>query len=142
MKKLSQFFSILSLVAVFSIVSVNAQTVNQYAANIPFDFSIGQKSYQAGSYVIKVSKVAQGSIALSLEDKDKNLLQTILVRRNGDIARVEPKLVFTRHDNQRFLTKMLMEEMGVSIAVSNSDIQASKAKGQPEAAKGTAVALK
>jgi hypothetical protein len=40
MKKLIQVFSFLSLVVVFSIVSANAQTVKQYAAEIPFDFSI------------------------------------------------------------------------------------------------------
>jgi hypothetical protein len=142
MKKLIQFFSILSLVVVFSIISAQAQTSKQYAAEIPFNFSVGQKSYQAGSYVIKVSKLrATNSISLSLEDKEKNLLQTILVRENGDVAKAEPKLIFTSHDNQRFLTKMVMQGMGVSIVVSDNDKQNLKAKGKPEvAARGAAVA--
>ena len=143
MKKLIQFFSFLSLVIVFSIVSANAQTVKQYAAEIPFDFSIGQKSYQAGSYVIKVSKVSQSNIALLLEDKNKNLLQTILVRGNGDVAKNEPKLVFTRHDNQRVLTKMTMPDMGVTVPVSEDTRQNSKAKALPAGqAQGVATATK
>ena len=134
MKKLIQFFSILSLVAVFSIVSANAQTIKQYAAEIPFNFSVGEKSYEAGSYVIKVSKLnATSSIALMLEDKNKNLLQTIIVQQNGNVAKSEPKLVFTTHSNQRFLSKMIMQEMGVSIDVASREKQNARAKGKPEA---------
>jgi hypothetical protein len=140
MKKLIQVFSFLSLVVVFSIVSANAQTVKQYAAEIPFDFSIDQKSYQAGSYVIKVSKFSQSSIALSLEDKENHVLQTIFVRENGDIAKNEPRLSFTVRDNQRFLTKVAMQDMGLTIPV-NERQDAAKAKSAREvAAHGKAVA--
>ncbi len=91
MKKLIQICSLLSLIVFFSIVSVQAQTVKQYAAEIPHDFNIGQKSYQAGSYTIKVSKVSLNVVSLSLEDKEKNNLQTILVRQNSNVAKREPK---------------------------------------------------
>ncbi|HLM62605.1 MAG TPA: hypothetical protein VK308_17535 [Pyrinomonadaceae bacterium] len=133
MKKLIQVFSFLSLVIVFSIVSANAQTVKQYAAEIPFDFSIDQKSYQAGSYVIKVSKFSQSSIALSLEDKENHVLQTIFVSANGDVAKNEPKLSFTVRDNQRFLTKIAMQDMGLTIPV-NERQDTAKAKRVPEVA--------
>ena len=143
MKKLIQFFSFLSLVIVFSIVSASAQTVKQYAAEVPFDFSIGQKSYQAGSYVIKIARHSQSSLVLSLEDKNKNLLQTILVRGNGDVSKNDPKLVFARHDNQRALTKMTTPDMGVTVPVNKDIKQNSKAKALPAGeAQGTAVAAK
>ena len=132
MKKLIQVFSFLSLVVVFSIVSANAQTVKQYAAEIPFDFSIDQKSYQAGSYVIKVSKFSQSSIALSLEDKENNKLQTVFGIMNGDVARNEPKLVFTLHDNQRLLTKISMPDMGLSIPAADDSKRNSKAERAPK----------
>jgi hypothetical protein len=132
MKKLIQVFSFLSLVVVFSIVSANAQTVKQYAAEIPFDFSIDQKSYQAGSYVIKVSKFSQSNVALSLEDKEHNRLQTVFVRANGDVVQNEPKLVFTLQDNQRFLTKISMPDMGLSIPAADDSKRNSKAKGAPK----------
>ncbi len=135
MKKLIQVCSILSLVVVFSIVSAQAHTVKQYAAEIPYDFNIGQKSYQAGSYVIKISRISSNIVSLSLEDKEKNNLQTILVRENGNTTKHEPKLVFTRYDNQRFLTGMSMQEMGLSIVVSKDDKLSAQAEGQPESEK-------
>lgn len=40
---------------VFGLTSVmQAQVAEQYRANIPFDFSIGKKNFQAGSYVLEV----------------------------------------------------------------------------------------
>ena len=132
MKKLIQVCSILSLIVVFSIVSANAQTVKQYAAEIPYDFNIGQKSHQAGSYIIKVSKLSTSAISLSLQDKNQNNLQTILVRENGNIAKREPKLVFTSYDNHRFLTGISMQEMGLSIVVSKNAKLSVKAQKRPE----------
>lgn len=121
MKKLIQICSVLSLVFVFSIIGAQAQTVKQYQAQIPFDFNIGQKSYPAGDYVIKVSKFSADGVALSLEDKENHRLQTILLPKNGNVSANEPKLLFTRYENQRFLSQMLMEEMGVSLIKSDTE---------------------
>jgi hypothetical protein len=132
MKKLIQLCSILSLIVVFSIVSANAQTVKQYAAEIPYDFNIGQKSHRAGSYIIKVSKLSTSVVSLSLQDKNENNLQTIIVRENGNTAKREPKLVFTSYDSHRFLTGMSMQEMGLSIVVSKETKLSVKAQGRPE----------
>ena len=45
MKKLVQIFALLSLLVVFLIISANARTVQRYEANIPFDFSVNEKTY-------------------------------------------------------------------------------------------------
>ena len=141
MKKLIQACSILSLIVVFSIVSAQAQqTFKQYAAEIPYDFNIGQKSYQAGSYVIKVVRISSNIASLSLEDTEKNKLQTILVRENSNVAKREPKLVFTNYENHRFLTGMAMQEMSLSIIVTKDDKLSVKAQGRPESEKQAVVA--
>lgn len=133
----------LSLVLVFSIVAAKAQTVKEYKAQIPFAFSVGQKSYQAGDYVIKVSKFSVSSVALSLEDNEKNVLQTIFAQGNGNIAKAEPKLLFNRNGDQLTLSNMTMPEMGLSIAGSNDKKQAGKESGRPTAKiQGVAVASK
>lgn len=137
MKKLIQVFSMLSLVVVFSIISAQAQTVKQYEAEIPYSFNVGEKAYEAGSYVIKISKVSNGILAMSLEDKAKNDLQTILVRENGNVAKGEPKLVFTTYNNHRFLTGMSMQERGLLIVVSKEDKMIAKAQGKPAAEQPT-----
>ena len=71
----------------------------------------------------------------TLEDKETNNLQTILVRENGNTTKHELKLVFTRYDNQRFLTGMSMQEMGLSIVVSKDDKLSAQAEGLPESEK-------
>lgn len=132
MKKLIQICSMLSLVVFFSIVSAQAQVVKKYAAEIPFDFNIGQKSYPAGDYTIKISKISLSTVSLALEDKEKNLLRTVLIRGNGNVSKNEEKLVFVRDGNRRFLSEMLTEEMELSFASSNEMKRSLKAKGEPE----------
>jgi hypothetical protein len=117
MKKLIQICAVLSLVFAFSIVSAHAQqTVKQYEAKIPFDFNVGQKSYQAGNYVIKIKRLASNGLSLSLEDGNRNNLQTVLVSETGNIAKDEPKLLFSRHENQRYLTEILTTDVGIAVA--------------------------
>lgn len=132
MKKLVQICAMLSLVIVLSAVSAKAQTVRQYAAQIPFDFNIGQKSYQAGDYVIKISKFSLNTVSLALEDKNRNILQTMFVRQNGDVSKDVEKLIFTRNGNQRYLSAMFTKEMGLLVTESTEAIRNLKAKGQPE----------
>lgn len=141
MKKLIQVLSFLSLVIVFSVVSAKAQSVKEYKAQIPYDFNIGQKSYKAGDYVIKVSDVSSSTVALTLQDDDNNNLQTILVRENGNVAKKEPKLHFTTIENQRFLTAMSTKEMGVSILASKKAKQLARMQGKPETNTETAVVV-
>ena len=66
MKKLIQICTLLSLLVVFSIISANAQTVQRYEANIPFDFSVNGKTYEAGKYQLEISNVPTGKM-LSIE---------------------------------------------------------------------------
>lgn len=53
-KKALQICSLVGLLAVLAVVSAQAQTDGRYKAQIPFDFSIGGKTYQPGSYLISV----------------------------------------------------------------------------------------
>lgn len=133
MKKLIQLCSFLSLVIVFSVVSAQAQTVRQFAADIPFNFNVGEKTFDAGSYIIKVSKYSQNSVALTLENKKSKKLQSLIVRGNGDAAKAEPTLFFTFHDSRRFLTKFSMSGMGLTLPVSNEARESVKSQNSPEA---------
>lgn len=115
MKKLFQFFTVLTLVLTFSVISAFADSVKEFNANIPFQFNVGQKSYPAGDYVIKVKKLASGASAVSFEDKEGNLLENVIVTINGDVAKEAPQLIFNRYENQRFLAKILTPEKGFTL---------------------------
>lgn len=121
MKKLIQICSLLGLLVVFSAVSATAQTVSSYKADIPFDFNIGEKSYQSGSYVIKTTKISDSSQSLTLEDEKGNRLQAILVAASGDVSKKQPELIFNRYENQRYLTKLTTQNQIISIAMSGGE---------------------
>jgi hypothetical protein len=100
----------------FSIVSAHAQqTVKQYQAKIPFDFSVGQKSYQAGDYVIKISRLSSNGLLLSLEDDNNHKLQSVIVSETDTSSKDEPKLLFYVQENQRYLSKIFTPEIGLSL---------------------------
>lgn len=132
MKKLIRICAVLSLVFAFSVVSAHAQqAVRQYQAKIPFDFNIGQKSYQAGNYVIKISRLASNGIILSLEDDNNKKLQTVLVSETDTFAKGEPQLLFDVQENQRYLTKIYTSEIGLSIGKRKSEKHNAAKKLQP-----------
>ena len=139
MKKLIQLCSILSLLVVFSVVSAQAQAANYYEANIPFEFNIGQKTYQSGSYIIKTVKVSSNYSALTLEDKEGNELQKFLVTESSADTKKQPELVFSNYDNQRYLAKILTSDTAISVPTSSYEKQV--AKKSREKINNTQVAL-
>ena len=126
MKKLIQICSILSLLVAFSFIPAQASTATRYEANIPFDFNIGQKSYQSGTYVIRVVEVSSNSAAITIEDKNGNELQTMMVVESNNISKKQPQLVFNRYENQRFLSKIMTQESGILVSMSGAEKQIAK----------------
>lgn len=124
MKKLIQFSAVLGLMFVFSVVFANAQTTKRYAVNIPFDFNVGQKSYPAGNYQIKVERISADAVSFSISDDEKNNLQTIIIPRKSESAKYEPQLVFNRYKNQRFLTRFINEQNGYSLLKTDAERRA------------------
>lgn len=128
MKKIIQLCSVLALLVTFSVISANAQSVKQYDAKIPFSFNVGQKTFEAGNYVIKISKSAVNSKILSLEDESGKQLQSIIVAESGDTAKGRLQLVFNRYDKQRFLSKLSNGETVFSIVKTDTEKQIAAGK--------------
>jgi hypothetical protein len=118
----------LALLVAFSVISTNAQSVKEYEAKIPFSFNVGQKTFEAGNYVIKISKSAANAKILSLEDESGEQLHSVVAAESGDMAKGNVRLVFNRYDNQRFLAKLMTDEAGFSIAKSRSEKQVAAGK--------------
>ena len=124
MKKLIQVSAFLSLLFVFAALSASAQTTKHYSVNIPFDFNVGQKSYQAGDYHIKVNRISTAAIAVSIADREKNNLQTIILPRKSEGTKTEPQLVFNRYKNQHFLSGLTTGETGYALPKTDSERRA------------------
>ncbi len=121
MKKLMmQSGLMVGLVIVLTVVSANAQTAVRYRAEIPFDFKIGQKTFPAGDYFINLAN----SNILSLEDAPGNNLLVKFVSPNETAE--APKMIFTRYENQYFLTKIVSPDFGVVRLKTNSEKQMAK----------------
>jgi hypothetical protein len=140
MKKLIQITAILSLLVIFSAVSAQAQTVNRYEANIPFDFNIGQKSYPAGIYVVKTAKLSDSCVSLTVQDKEGNKLQTILVAASGNVSKKQPELVFNRYENQRYLAQLLTHDARISIVMSKDEKRVAKQRREKNSSSQIALA--
>lgn len=105
MKKFIQICSLLTLVVVFSVVSAKAQSVQRYEAEIPFDFNIGGKSHEAGTYTMRLSN-SYGVKVMTLVDKENRILQNFYVLDRGDAAAKNSFLRFVRNDEGLFLSKV------------------------------------
>jgi hypothetical protein len=131
MNKLIQIGAILTLVVAFSAVAAFAGAVTRYDAQIPFAFNIGQKSYPAGTYVIRVTKISSSSGYLSLEDTKGNQLENVLVATSGEVVKGAPVFVFNRYENQSFLTRIATRDIGLTVPASKNEKQLVKGR-RPE----------
>lgn len=121
MKKLIQIGAMFALLVSFTAVSAYAQKAFRYDAQIPFDFSVGQKSYKAGKYTIRVSNPFAATATVSIEDSEGNQFYTIHGLTSGEVSRNQPTLIFNRYENQNFLSKILVQEKGVTLPVSGAE---------------------
>ena len=107
MKKLIQICSFLSLLVVFAVASANAHTVFGSEVEIPFAFSVGDKSYDAGHYIVKVTKISNGTASLSIQDTKDDSMQTVLMTVNGDDpSSGKVNLVFETARGTKYLSKV------------------------------------
>lgn len=115
MKKFIQIFFLLSLAVVFSASSANAQTVQRFEADIPFTFEVGNKSYEAGTYVLRMSNTAASRI-VTIEDREKRRINNFFVLERGDVPRKNSILRFVRNANDTLvLAKIITPEKGFAV---------------------------
>lgn len=128
MKKFIQVCSLLSLVVVFgAAASIKAQTGFGTEVSIPFAFNVGDHSYDAGNYVMKLSKNTSGTATLSIIDTKTDEIQTVLLNVNGDAAGDEIKLVFDKVEGRRYLSKVQTTERTYALLKSKAVREAAKA---------------
>ena len=87
------------------IASAQGQTLGyRIKANIPFDFTIGNKKLPSGKYSLGRARQFSDDALISIEDKDgrSKMIRTAMPVLTGDITR-EPMLVFHRYGDQYFL---------------------------------------
>lgn len=139
MKKIIQVCSFLTFALAFSIVTVQAQSVKKLEAEIPFDFHVGDKVYEAGTYEMKIIGNSSGDVSVDITSKDGKMTRKVFARRNGDSRNGKSELIFDRVGDQRFLTSILAGGTGFTVQVSSPAKKQIAAKHQGQATTSSSV---
>lgn len=132
MKKIIQIVSFLSLALIFGGVSANGQlSVTKVDATIPFDFTVGDKSFSAGNYVIRLAG-NRTTVSFEIRDENGKTLHNGFVMSSGDVAKAEPELVFDKVGGQRSLSKILIENAGYAFPEASKAKQIASSKRKAE----------
>lgn len=126
MKKFIQVFSLLSLLVLFGSASANAQSGYGVEVEIPFAFNVGDHSYEAGNYILKVNKFATGTATLSIRDTNNDEVQTVILNGNGDGASTDIKLVFDMVEGRRVLTRVRTPDHTYAVVGAKNDKDAKR----------------
>ena len=94
---------ITALGVALTIVPAHAQSGSRVLANIPFDFSVGNTTLNAGSYTVE--QLQSGILAFSSNDGREHQF-ALTVPGNSSNQDQTPRLVFARYGGEAFLEKV------------------------------------
>jgi hypothetical protein len=126
MKKQSlRIFLMLSLVSILAAANAQAQSANrEQTANIPFSFTVGDKTFAAGSYTVELVNPRTDPSPLVIKSetgRSKKVVLTNPVRTAK--AQASARLVFNRYGDQYFLAQVWThgDISGLEIPMSRSE---------------------
>ena len=132
--------SVFILAIILTVVSVQAQSFRQYKAQIPFDFNVGNKTYQAGDYKISLYNPSGLCAILKLENTETRDFIQLNVLTNGSRSRMnKTSLMFDQYGDQYSLSEVVSDDYGVSVTKTKAQKWLSKKLSQQS--KTMAIAL-
>jgi len=132
MKYIQRAIAFSGLLVLLTFSSALAQSDRQTIIHIPFNFSVGEKAFQAGKYVIERNRKDSDTVWV-IRHKDnvgKAMLLTRPVRANETVEKT--RLVFSRYDDLYFLSEFWTpgSQTGREIQVSSREKALEKALSQ------------
>lgn len=103
--RISVTITTLSLFVALATTSAFAQTSENFTVDVPFDFTVGSKTFSAGEYDVK--KMNESSTALMVRSSDGR--QAMVFLTNPASAKGDEnvgQLVFNKYGHQYFLTRV------------------------------------
>ena len=104
-----------------SAATANAQSAQSVDANVPFNFTVGDETYAAGTYKLQVLSDTAGGSIIRINDDKGNVLRTVVATQNGAAAVEKSELVFERRGNDRYLVGISLPERGLRLAGSKKE---------------------
>jgi hypothetical protein len=127
-------------IANFAMAGTSFAQSNGVQATVPFDFTVGNQLFPAGTYTIKHESMTANVISIRSHDKPIAVLS--LVHRDGNKSPNGGQLLFHKYGGQYFLSEILCEQadMNVAIPPSKSEKRAQLQQATLEPSSQTAVA--
>ena len=140
MKKFIQICSLFGLLVFVGAATANAQSLGSQVS-IPFAFNVGEKSYDAGDYILKIERVGAGTATLTIRDTDSDAIQIVMLNGNGESPSRDLKLVFDTIEGQRYLTRVRTPERTYGLHKSKAEKDAAKVRGSEKEAGASAAGM-
>lgn len=121
MKKIIQIVSFLALIFVLAGVDVQAQNSTRIEAEVPFDFVIGDKSFSAGKYVMRIRRVPSGADLFEVRDAKNRIVYEAFALSNGETGDGKAHFIFNREDGVARLSTVATGWKGFTIPTESSD---------------------
>lgn len=113
---------------IFSLfVFAQAQTANQFRVNIPFDFTVRDKSFRAGDYSINFGGLTQSrnTLLIRSEDGKEAALLSVIPEELNNVSN-DSKLVFVFDENRYALTELKTRGLSAKIRTRKFDVRMAK----------------
>ncbi len=135
--KSKNVYGTLMIIALALLVSVPiTQAQARERANVPFDYSLNQKTMPAGSY--EISSVGGSTLAVrNLKTGEASMLiASMRVQASQAVGTPNPKLVFHKYGDQYFLAEIWDGQSNTGIALHESkreqELKLARDTNQPE----------
>ena len=123
-KKVVKSCLLLVFAMLFAVVAAPAQTLAKYDADIPFDFTIGEETYEAGNYIISLKSPNYLATVLTIrKKKGRDLLVTAVTRNGNRSKKKKSRLVFDRYGDHYILNQVVSPGFGFSAPQSEPVIE-------------------
>ena len=103
-------------IANFAMAGTSFAQSNGVRANVPFDFTVGDKLLPAGTYTIK----EQSDHVIVINNHDKPIAAVSLVNGDSNRSPNGGKLKFHRYGSQYFLSEILCEQADMNLQIPTS----------------------
>lgn len=105
-KPCSRILMILGILAILTVPSTVAQSLNDSTVNIPFSFTVGGRTFPPGEYRVTRLNPQADTAALAIRSADGRLGKVVLTTAVSAKEPVErAMLVFNKYGDQYFLTQ-------------------------------------
>lgn len=115
--------SVVVLVTMAAATTAQAQTGNQFTADIPFGFHVGGERFPAGEYTIRCLNPSSDVKVLQLRKTDGE--SSVMLHTNSIVGRMNRKstLVFNRYGNQYYFSQawLVSESLGMQAVKSRRE---------------------